>query len=1249
MVQNYWKGFNVHRLILFVLITVVGISGQITVHVLHPWASDTARVKTPVYIYEYESWYPGIKMIAECNNWYTWTIAGASRTSNDRFEFGSYIPAQNDQWRDRVTYGQQFVYSTIFVDQPAGVNEVWIVTDGTKPAELLFKPPTAPKVLHVLNPWELGVPRIQIKSKNGMNQYAKADSGKCGWYRYDYFGCLDDIQIRFANSIDSSVCGNNGKGDSTYIDLTAAFAGKDTVWLVPSSGAGQTTAILQAFPGTLKDCSGIDLAVDMHDIGTIHPDYDVWVALGDCAGLQRGMVEKKLGSDGLPVIQKTTCPLATQFDWFATKTLSGSYTNETCCNLQLKRNEEGYYYYDDSSFYPIDDFKYLDPAKTILNPNNNMNDTSTTAWKEHNNHFTMIISASFEYTKGQTFYFRGDDDVWVFIDSQLVVDLGGVHPPSDGAVNLDTLGLTPGKTYDFKLFYTERNCCGSNFRMVTSLNLRTNSSFFVTPTQTSKGVWKYEMFEKITKHNLSCSFSTDSVIRTDPAVVDFSITGPSFTQKTPLAAGTSYGGITIDAGNISVQVDTAKIDSLDPGDYIIFYALRSDQTKVGTISFTVNAPPPHHYDLLNESITLDKKKDAQLDSVVLGLTDSTTRIYAVLRDSTGAYIRRSNSQNWSVRDIKVVKIEQSLTDPSVCTITKVGDGVTWIIVRDPLGKLLPDSVMVISYIPHQYPVVRSALMLDNDANLIPDMLYITLSDTFQTDQTLDSVVVEYNGQSYLFPVSDVTVKGVHISVPFVTGVQIDTRPSGTVTLVMTVKGDTKRDTHSFSDGVSPAIIAADVLENDGSQADVLFLTFSEPMNEPSIAGKQLLHIKSSAADTAVLSITRVVNKTNDSTFAVQIAATDRKISVSDRLRLQPESTGGTISDSQKNKPHDLNKSVVIGLRAGAAVISSAWYLDANADGYVDQVIVRFKRKVQSSELDSISVQWKTRAYSAKSQKGTVIDDSTYSFALQSVSDFSTQGSMLVTVAYSAMLNVQRAFAAIDSAAPVLVSSELVPKTSAGTNAKFALSVKFSESVSTIGTQPFLCSTQNGTVRYAFSLSQPSIQNEVVRFTVDSIVSANTVSFAKDGDSIWIDIASDVTDLNGKAQKNPLNHRVLLSVSWPDPDWELVVKPNPFVPSETPIPSGYSGSVTTGTAIVLQSKMPFDIDDVSASIMIIDGLGTIVTKGELKPVNSQLYFLWDGTNRQGRQVGRGTYLAVLKIQNKNRPEYTIQTKIGVTRK
>jgi fibro-slime domain-containing protein len=67
--------------------------------------------------------------------------------------------------------------------------------------------------------------------------------------------------------------------------------------------------------------------------------------------------------------------------------------------------------------------------------------------------------------------FTGDDDLWVFINNRLVIDLGGVHGPESASVNLDTLGLTAGNTYNFDLFFAERHTSGSNFRVETSIVL----------------------------------------------------------------------------------------------------------------------------------------------------------------------------------------------------------------------------------------------------------------------------------------------------------------------------------------------------------------------------------------------------------------------------------------------------------------------------------------------------------------------------------------------------------------------------------------------------------------------------------------------------------------------------------------------------------------------------------------------------------------------------------------------------------
>lgn len=83
--------------------------------------------------------------------------------------------------------------------------------------------------------------------------------------------------------------------------------------------------------------------------------------------------------------------------------------------------------------------------------------------------FTTEIHSEFVYKEGQVFTFTGDDDVWVFIDNQLVVDVGGLHHDETGSVDLDDLGLTPGETYNIDMFHAER-CYGySIFKLETSI------------------------------------------------------------------------------------------------------------------------------------------------------------------------------------------------------------------------------------------------------------------------------------------------------------------------------------------------------------------------------------------------------------------------------------------------------------------------------------------------------------------------------------------------------------------------------------------------------------------------------------------------------------------------------------------------------------------------------------------------------------------------------------------------------------
>jgi fibro-slime domain-containing protein len=57
-------------------------------------------------------------------------------------------------------------------------------------------------------------------------------------------------------------------------------------------------------------------------------------------------------------------------------------------------------------------------------------------WEGHNFGFTFKFSGRFVYAGTEYFSFTGDDDVFVFINDQLAIDLGGVHSAESASIDL---------------------------------------------------------------------------------------------------------------------------------------------------------------------------------------------------------------------------------------------------------------------------------------------------------------------------------------------------------------------------------------------------------------------------------------------------------------------------------------------------------------------------------------------------------------------------------------------------------------------------------------------------------------------------------------------------------------------------------------------------------------------------------------------------------------------------------------------
>jgi fibro-slime domain-containing protein len=189
------------------------------------------------------------------------------------------------------------------------------------------------------------------------------------------------------------------------------------------------------------------------DIDGCHPDFE---RIQD--GINKGLVENKLRPDRKPeaaflsyVDSRSILDHFSFGQWY--RDVSGINQNIQY-ELKLEKGGQGYLTFDDNDFFPIDGKGFTE---------NHLG---------HNFHFTLEMHATFVYKGGEVLDVNSEDDLWIFVNDSLIVDLGGVHNVLSASYIFDTSGLIKGNTYNFDLFYAQRHTPASVFRLNTNLDLK---------------------------------------------------------------------------------------------------------------------------------------------------------------------------------------------------------------------------------------------------------------------------------------------------------------------------------------------------------------------------------------------------------------------------------------------------------------------------------------------------------------------------------------------------------------------------------------------------------------------------------------------------------------------------------------------------------------------------------------------------------------------------------------------------------
>lgn len=213
------------------------------------------------------------------------------------------------------------------------------------------------------------------------------------------------------------------------------------------------------------DRSGVNHYTDYYFRNPLR--FNHWMSNYTGGKVVQGIVKARLGEDGYPILNSSDeRSMAYLFD--PNKEEEGKKIYADLSHLLSESEDDTFSFNSDKHYawYPLQtgggDFIVYDGTYTVRGESGTqipVGFVPFNSYDENNqiispdgpfdHHFGLTISTNFKMPKDavvndkdMVFDFTGDDDVWVFIDGVLVLDMGGVHGKRSGAINFKTGEVT---------------------------------------------------------------------------------------------------------------------------------------------------------------------------------------------------------------------------------------------------------------------------------------------------------------------------------------------------------------------------------------------------------------------------------------------------------------------------------------------------------------------------------------------------------------------------------------------------------------------------------------------------------------------------------------------------------------------------------------------------------------------------------------------------------------------------------------